>query len=91
MINVEHTIRTYSGRPGCQCGCRGNYNESERARKMALKALLADSRVRMNVWHSNSDVDRGCLFLTTDTRQRVVYLTSAGVAQAISMGVQVEQ
>jgi hypothetical protein len=78
MLNVTHTVRTYSGKPGCMCGCKGTYNDGERARKMALTALLKNPAVRLQTW-TESGGDAGCLFVDTDTRNRVLYLTAAGV------------
>jgi hypothetical protein len=83
MITVEHTTRTYSGKTGCMCGCRGTYNESPRARKLALTQLLNDPTVKLDDWGNE-----GCLFVESDTRNRVLYLTAEGVAEAKKMGVE---
>jgi len=48
MLNIEHTTESYSGRPGCMCGCNGTYNESERARRMAITAMLKNENARLN-------------------------------------------
>ena len=29
MLNVDKIVKTYSGRIGCMCGCRGKYNYTE--------------------------------------------------------------
>lgn len=89
MLNVADTVRSYSGKPGCMCGCNGNYNESERARKMAMTALLKNPNTRLQAWKPSGG-DAGCVFLDTDTRTRVLYLTEAGVAAARAMGVEEE-
>ena len=86
MIAVEHTTQTYSGKPGCMCGCRGNYNESLRARKTALTQMLKDPTVKLDEWG-----DEGCLFVQTDTRNRVLYLTADGVQEAKNLGIKVEE
>jgi len=83
MLTIDHTVRSYSGKPGCMCGCQGTYNESERARKMAIKALLNDSSVQFDSWD-----DEGCLSVTTATRTRVLYLNRTGVEMARSMGLE---
>jgi hypothetical protein len=88
MLNVMDTVRSYSGKPGCMCGCNGVYNEGERARKMAITALLKNPAVRLQAWKPSDDA--GCLFVETDTRNRVLYLTEAGVAAARAMGVKEE-
>ena len=86
MLTVDQTVRSYSGRPGCMCGCNGTYNEGERARKMAATALLKNPDVQLQVWKLSGG-DAGCLFVDTATRTRVLYLTEAGVAAARAMGV----
>lgn len=85
MLTLDQTLRSYSGKPGCMCGCQGTYNESDRARKMAMTALLKNPNTRLQKWKSRED-DAGCLFFETDTRARVLYLTAKGVEQAEAMG-----
>ena len=87
MLTLEHTVRSYSGTPGCMCGCKGKYNEGERARKMAITALLKNPEVRVQAWKPSGG-DAGCLFVDTPTRTRALYLTEAGVAAARAMGVE---
>ena len=82
MLTVNQTIRSYTGKPGCMCGCQGTYNENERARKMAITSLLKNLAVRLDDWGTE-----GCLFVVTPTRNRVLYLTSDGVRTARSMGI----
>ena len=84
MLNVMDTVKSYSGKPGCMCGCKGTYNEGERARKMALTALLKDPAVRLQTW-KESGGDAGCIYVETPTRNRVLYLTQAGVEKLAAM------
>ena len=84
MLNVNDTVRAYSGKPGCMCGCNGSYNEGERARKMALTALLKNPAAKLQSW-KESGGDAGCLFLDTATRYRVLYLTAEGVEKVRAM------
>ena len=84
MLNVSDTVKSYSGKPGCMCGCKGVYNEGERARKMALTALLKDPAVRLQTW-AESGGDAGCIYVETATRNRVLYLTAEGVAKVAAM------
>lgn len=86
MLALENTVRSYSGKPGCMCGCNGNYNEGERARKMAATSLLKNPGTRLHTWKSYGS-DAGCLFLETPTRVRVLYLNEAGVAAVRELGV----
>ena len=87
MLQVQHTTRSYSGKPGCMCGCNGTYNEGERARKLAITQLLKDPRVHLQVWNNNEE---GCLYLVAAARNRVLYLNKAGVSVALSMGIKQE-
>ena len=89
MLTLDQTVRSYSGRPGCMCGCNGTYNEGDRARKMAITALLKNANTRLQSWKPSGG-DAGCLFLDTATRTRVLYLTEAGVEAARAMGVEEE-
>lgn len=87
MLALEHTVRAYSGRPGCMCGCNGKYNEGDRARKMAITALLKNPQARLQSWKPSGG-DAGCIYVDTPTRTRVLYLTEAGVAAARAAGVE---
>ena len=89
MLTLENTVRSYSGKPGCMCGCNGTYNEGSRARKMAITALLKNPDVQLQAWGRGDDA--GCLFVETPTRIRVLYLTEEGVAAARAMGVEEEK
>ena len=89
MLTLDQTVRSYSGRPGCMCGCNGTYNEGERARKMAITALLKNPDVRLQSWKPSGG-DAGCLFLDTPTRTRVLYLTEEGVEAVRALGVEEE-
>ena len=80
VLSVADTLDVYSGRPGCMCGCNGEYNNSERARKMAITSLLKNPNVRLHSWTPFGDsLDAGCIFVETKTRKRVLYLTASGV------------
>jgi hypothetical protein len=87
MLTVNQTTRSYSGKPGCMCGCNGTYNEGERARKMAITALLKDPNVKFD---ARADDAEGCLYVVTATRNRVLYLNKAGVIAARAMGMKEE-
>ncbi len=87
MLKLEHTVRSYSGRPGCMCGCNGKYNSGDRARKMAISQLLKNPDVQLQSW-KESGGDAGCIYVETPTRNRVLYLTAAGVEAVRAMGVE---
>ena len=84
MLTVNQTTRSYSGKLGCMCGCNGNYNEGERARKLAITQLLKDPAVKLQAWAADTE---GCLFAETATRNRVLYLNEYGVAAARKLGI----
>jgi hypothetical protein len=83
MLTVSQTTRSYSGKPGCMCGCNGQYKESERSRQLAITQLLKNPAVRFDAW---DDDQEGAVFVETATRNRVLYLNQAGVAAVRAMG-----
>jgi hypothetical protein len=85
MLTVMDTVRAYSGRPGCMCGCNGNYNEGELARKRAITQLLKNPDMRLQTWNQGRGDDAGCVYVETATRNRVLYLTAAGVEKVAAM------
>ena len=87
MLTVNQTTRSYTGKRGCMCGCNGTYNEGERARKMAITALLKDPAVRYDTWSGGNE---GAVFVVTATRNRVLYLNAEGVAAVQAMGMKAE-
>lgn len=84
MLTVDQTTRSYSGKPGCMCGCNGDYNEGERARKLAITQLLKDPAVKFQAW---ADDTEGCVYVETATRNRVLYLNEYGVREVRAMGI----
>ena len=86
MLEVAHTVRTYRGKPGCMCGCRGTYSETPRARKMAITQMLADPTVKFEVGHIDKDIP-GCIFISSNSRVRVLYLNADGIAAVRAMGI----
>jgi hypothetical protein len=83
MLTLNGTTRSYSGKVGCMCGCLGKYNEGERARKMAITALLKDPTVKFQAWANDSE---GCLYTVYNGRTRALYLNEQGVATARQLG-----
>jgi hypothetical protein len=73
MITSSDVFRTYSGKPGCMCGCLGDYKDSERAKKSAITRLLKDD-YRLQLWEGDSDDVMGCIYVQTETRNNVIYL-----------------
>jgi len=87
MLTLEHTIQSYSGKPGCMCGCMGTYNKSSRARKMAITQMTKDPNVRLQIFNHNDDSHAGCLYIRTETRNRVLYINRKGVEAALAQGI----
>jgi len=92
MLTLENTTRSYSGTPGCMCGCNGTYNEGTRARKMAITAMLKNPDTQLNDFgRVDAEGVAGCVFFKTPTRNRVLYLTAEGVAEVRAMGIEEEK
>lgn len=84
-ISVEGTVKSYSGRTGCMCGCRGKYSTTDKARKAAVTALLKRDNVKLHVW--NDEAVEGVIYTESDTGYtRAVYLNADGVRQARACG-----
>jgi hypothetical protein len=81
---VEDTIRSYAGKHGCMCmcGCVGNYNTSERARKMAITQILNQNWAVDDFRVVDGDGTAGCIRVIGSERNRVLYLTVDGLAIA---------
>ena len=86
MLNINHTVRVYTGKRGCMCGCLGQYKDSVRVRKLAITQLLKDPDVEFDTW-----AEEGCISVTTATRTRVLYLNSEGVDTVRKMGIRENQ
>jgi len=82
MLTLTHTVRAYSGKTGCMCGCNGTYNDSERARKMAITQMLKQDFKVDTFKRTDKDGTAGCIYIESETRNRVLYLTQAGIAAA---------
>ena len=84
MLTVNQTTESYTGKSGCMCGCRGTYNKGERARKLAITALLKNPGVQFERWNDGKE---GVLFVSTDNRNRVLYLNADGVDAVFALGI----
>jgi hypothetical protein len=73
MVTFENVFQTYSGRPGCMCGCNGEYRTTDRAKKSALTRILKED-YKVQLWDDKIDDIMGCIFYETDTRNNVAYL-----------------
>jgi len=85
MLDVKDTVRSYSGKTGCMCGCNGTYNDSTRARKMAVTQILKQDFKVDDFGKADNDGTAGCVFVESETRNRVLYLTTDGVVAALAL------
>ena len=86
-IRADQVKQVYSGRPGCACGCRGNYSENRGAITVSLKkyaAALAEGRKVETIEASAGDGP--ILFWDNEegTRTYTIYLKD-GVAAPVAM------
>lgn len=65
-FTVDNLNQTYSGKPGCMCGCLGTYTTKQSTMKKAFNRLIKDPNVQL-------DVDAKCIYVETSTRNNVVY------------------
>lgn len=88
-LNVNDTVETYSGIANrCMCGCSGSYNKGQRARKMAITTLLKSPNIKLqkfNIPNGVEDESVGCIYLTTESRHRVLYLNESGMNKVLSV------
>ena len=40
IINPNQVAQVYSGKPGCACGCKGNYSENPRTIKTIVNRMV---------------------------------------------------
>ena len=90
QITVADTVRSYSGKVGCMCGCQGTYNESERARKLAITQILKQNWNVQDFEHVDNLGTAGCIYVESDTRNRVLYLTEQGLIKATQLKKEVD-
>lgn len=86
MIDPDHVVSVYSGRPGCMCGCRGKHTyarafvaEGSKRRGYAVdQGEVSDRSVRTIVRKLNADpatkVEDGIAFLDLGHRCYAAYL-----------------
>lgn len=79
MLTHNNIDKVYSGKPGCMCGCNGNYSKSDKAKKSALTRMLKTNyKVQM---FSKSHDNLGCLYFDNErgTRTNAIYLKKDAV------------
>ena len=66
-VSLDNINKVYSGKPGCMCGCKGTYNDSDIAKKRMWNRFQKEQED----W--KIDIDAGCVYNTTETRNNVIY------------------
>lgn len=72
-ITHKDVVQVYSGTPGCMCGCKGTYRDSERSKKNMLTRVLKNDYTIELFGRTDREGIAGCIFAETDTRYQVVY------------------
>ena len=65
--SLSNVARTYSGKPGCMCGCKGKYSEAGESDR-SVKIIY--NKVMNNPAHV---IDGSHAYVQTATRNLVVY------------------
>lgn len=80
MVALDNVARVYNGKSGCMCGCNGSYDTPEsnprRARMLMNRVLKNPAVAYCATSHS--------IYMDTETRSTVVYLTEATAAVAVA-------
>lgn len=74
-IKIENINRIYSGKPGCMCGCRGNYQEGAKAQRiLANMATYAEANNLEIQSQPGIGEDATILYVEGEQRVYAVYL-----------------
>jgi hypothetical protein len=65
-MELSRVVRVYSGQPGCMCGCRGQYRDSDRSRKIVFNKIMRNPNHKFNAVAK-------CVYVETETRNLVAY------------------
>lgn len=79
-LKLQDVTKAYSGRPGCGCGCRGNYTTNPSAIKRLLNTMMLHVLDGMPVERSGVQIagdEEVCYFVETETRYRWLYVPLA--------------
>ena len=66
VIKMEDVARVYSGRPGCACGCKGDYKDSPKA---ITRMVNKFNKNLIDVVEGGNN-----LSIENDTRLNILYL-----------------
>ena len=89
-IKIEQVERVYSGKPGCACGCNGNYSEKRNVISGTLKKYALAVAQGRKIEQFESSRDGGVILYwdrddEEDTRTYTIYL-KPGVVVPMAMG-----
>ncbi len=75
-LDPSTVVRSYSGRHGCACGCRGNYSDKRSVINACIAKMrrLADSGA-IGVWMSSTDGRPSFIVVDTETRTSAIYFS----------------
>jgi hypothetical protein len=65
-IEFNRIQKVYSGRPGCMCGCKGKYSDSDRSKKIIFNKIARNPDAQV-------DEHAKCIYVETDTRMLAAY------------------
>ena len=77
MINVNHVIKSYTGRTGCMCGCRGNY-------RVASAHLAAASAERGYAYDASEVSDRSVKIVVNKLNRLIDWADADAVAKYVT-------
>ncbi len=67
-MKLSKVTRVYSGSPGCMCGCKGKYSDSDRSRKIIFNKIMKNPNHKF-------DAAAKCVYVETETRNLVAYFS----------------
>lgn len=86
QISIDQVSEIYNGKPGCMCGCKGNYKDSLQSKRVAVKKvndalsfigphIPAHKRTHLGMLDRALSIgyDDKCAWVETFTRKTVVY------------------
>lgn len=74
-VTTEMVVRVYSGRPGCGCGCKGTYSESQRSKTIILNKLKKNPMlVEQTGPFARANEEQICFSLETESRYLWVFV-----------------
>jgi len=79
LLKARKINKVYSGKPGCMCGCVGNWKYASDHPDLKDYHEVSDRSVKIisnKIWNNESSVydpSADCIFFQTETRNLVAY------------------